>query len=258
MSVIPGLDQGSSLLSPDGMHAYVEKHYGARAGRIAGGTVAVAIILVCMAVGFTIIRGGWRVIADLVAGRPLPQFTAPSLSATLVSIALLLLVFWVWRLSRLCRQLATMDSSIISAMTEQRDLRLKDQEETVRRLTALEDHTNLPGTLKAILVEQHMKTMQPKLVIKKAFYGVNKWRENCFEVTKTIQEAVVDNQLQMVVNNETMKVGNIFMDQQKKLMLDYSYGDVDRHVEVPETHKLHLPDREVIKQLASRTAEPSR
>ena len=64
MPLPPGLDQLPSLFSADGMHAYIEKHYGAKAGKLAGTTVVASILLLCFVFFVWWVGRRWHSLAE--------------------------------------------------------------------------------------------------------------------------------------------------------------------------------------------------
>jgi hypothetical protein len=185
-----GPEQFASLLSADGMHAYVEKYYGHRAGKIAGGVVVTTFLMFCLAVLGFILRAAYRLISAEVSGTTWP--TLEFGSATSLAISLLAIAAIAWWSHRTAAGIKATLAKYVTERVEPTLLtfqgRLDDADAHriehfaffSKRLEALEDHTNLPGAnpLKEFLVQRYMENAkQNALTIHSASYGFGRQGE---------------------------------------------------------------------------------
>jgi hypothetical protein len=127
-----------------------------------------------------------------------------------------------------------------------------DQDDVIglltKRVFALEDHTDISG-LKAMLTERIMEGSFGPMIIS-ARYGIADTPHKSADVTDVVSSFKKNGRIEVWVNNDTMGVGNIYAGTPKTLYVRYSEGGISRSVEVPETHKLSIPELLTLKELA--------
>jgi len=254
MALPPGLDQFPSLLSADGMHAYVERHYGAAAGRIAGGTVVIAVLLACAALIYIVVSKGITIFVT-AADVSLPSVEFGGAGNLLVSLlAIALGMIWTSRrISRVNGALLEYAQTRVEPVLTDFQQRFDDSTNRQRehfeffagKIQALEDHTNLPGTLRHMIFERELaRARAASLQIISATYGCE---DKTYNVKKTIRAAVVSGKVDMRVENERFKVeippnGDPCRGVAKRLTVDYCVDDGPlQSVTVDEHANLRLP-----------------
>lgn len=248
MSPLVNPEQLVNLFSADGVHNYVERHYGSTAGKFAGTTVVGAVVVFCLAVIVIVIRGAIEGGRAILSGAVWPSIGGRDLQAVAIAIvAVVMSAAWLAR--KIARNHAAVNDALLAFANATKDRldgldahRTEHFEFFSKRLTALEQHTHLPGAdpLREELEARYTQQMQAKLLtIHSARYGMP-GHEN--DVTELLLALASSTELQTMVTNKTMG-GDPIYGAPKQLKVEYSIGkdqSVRHSVVVPENSLLHL------------------
>jgi hypothetical protein len=123
------------------------------------------------------------------------------------------------------------------------EVHVDDLAERVRKLEA---HTDISGTSKqlvALISERKMEEFArgKPWRIDSARYGIGEALEESQDVLGVLESYRHQDKIEIIVNNDTMRTGNIFAGDTKTLYVRVSQGGMWQKLEVKETHKLVLP-----------------
>lgn len=238
MMTIPGQDQITAGISPDGLDAYVSRAWGARWGRIVGGVVTLTVIAICSAVLYQVGHGAWSVVSAWRVGGALPAISGTGALLGGESVVLIAALTAVGLQSRALRKLRVELAGLEIGTAQDRE-----------RILALEAHTDIHG-LQKLLAERNFEE-QTRLTIHRARYGIGETDMESEDVTDVLRGRIRQNRLDMVINNDTLGTGNVFAKRPKTLFVEYSVGKSERvRITVPETHKLVVPELSAFLHLA--------
>jgi hypothetical protein len=114
------------------------------------------------------------------------------------------------------------------------------------RVSNLESHTDISGLRKHLvdtLVHHKMVDLakDKPWTINSARYGIGEAPDQSQDVLAALESYRHQDKIEIIVNNETMRTGNIFAGLPKTLYVQVTQGGMWQKLEVKETHKLVLP-----------------
>ena len=210
MSPLVNPEQIGNLFSADGVHSYVERHYGAKAGKLAGTVVVGTLLLFCVAVCWAIGSAAVEAIRAVLNGAAWPRVAGADLirlAVPLVTTGVLGIVLW----RRMGAGHRAVDDALSAFATATKDRfdsidahRTEHFEFFSKRLAALERHTRLPGAdplFDTLMARYEEQAKAKRLDIISASYGAD-GRAN--DVTQLLRALASATDLRVTVTNETM------------------------------------------------------
>lgn len=248
-------------LSLEGLTSYVHKRWGETAATATGDLIVVAIVV--SAIGAIVGAGA----GIFFAARYLITFLTAALPATFrlpvelrdILVLLLSTLATAIAVTILLKRIKTVDRQheVIEAyIIEGLDPRLKSVtvsvEELARRITLLERHVDINGSKKRLqkVIMNGLEAASP-LAIHEARYGLEPTPQKSVDVVDALRKHIHNEQVDILVTNETLGCGNPFAGERKTLFVEYSGGGHNHsRVAVGETHKLVIPEPMTLGRIA--------
>jgi hypothetical protein len=257
MSVVP--PDLTSLISLDGMHAYVERHFGAFAAKVAGGLFVLGIVSLAVLAIFTVGREGYQITTEIfqwgwpkvAGGEPLAQ-NLPSLDfdawrAAPTAVGILAVFVLGWLLSIRIRNINRELKYLVGYLNDNVHQRLLDLRADLDRqregLLAIEAYPDPKPRSHRTISDLTKRLPAPEVEINFARYG---FEDRWADVTQEVRGQMRNNRAEFDVNNRILNcVGprDPYKGQNKILEVTYSLDGIVQPVATArEKTRIKIPE----------------